>query len=301
MRSVEVHDNQGKVICKIEAPFTWKEFLLSFTPIALKWKDPLVIEEWALAVAQLIASWEAEGHEPVMEHGGRELVYDNGAVCPVCEYDTVFPRIGRRKRELRGYSCFNKDCPMRNVIIPPVLVDRVKQNHAIPRVLIDKATQRIIIPKDLVYGMDEKSVGLAFAPLLIAFEKKPEALISAAVAWKMKEYHRLSEPEAPRVYRDDDGHILEWTDPIDREKIIQQKSERDANHITECVEAGLCTRCEKPISGILKKADTEMSVSRAENMYLLIYTHTGLCMSCIDEFLESVLSEWKKQEHLGQD
>ena len=159
MRSVEVHDNQGKVICKIEAPFTWKEFLLSFTPIALKWKDPLVIEEWALAVAQLIASWEAEGHEPVMQHGGRESVYDTGAVCPVCEYDTVFPRIGRRKRELRGYSCFNKDCPMRNVIVPPVLVDRVKQDHTIPRVLIDKATQRIIIPKDLVYEMDAKPIG----------------------------------------------------------------------------------------------------------------------------------------------
>jgi len=28
------------------------------------------------------------------------------------------------------------------------------------------------------------------------------------------------------IYKDDDGHILEWTNPVDREKIKQQISDR---------------------------------------------------------------------------
>jgi len=92
------------------------------------------------------------------------------------------------------------------------------------------------------------------------------------------------------IYKDDDGHILEWTNPIDRKKIEQQISdrllERRIKHDTECIEAGLCTRCGKPITGILKKADTDMDVSREEYMYLLIYSKIDMCLNCIDKFLE---------------
>jgi len=92
------------------------------------------------------------------------------------------------------------------------------------------------------------------------------------------------------IYKDDDGHILEWTNPVDREKIKQQISdrllERRIKHDTECIEAGLCTKCGKPITGILKKADTDMDVSRKEYMYLLVYAKTGMCINCIDKIRE---------------
>lgn len=125
MRDVNIHNKQGEVICKIEKSFTWKDFLLSFTPISHEWANPPGIEKWTWEAAQQIADWEAKSYEPSMEHG--VLLYDSGALCPACLNYSILPMIWRRHKELMGYSCITKDCPMRNVVIPKILVERIDE------------------------------------------------------------------------------------------------------------------------------------------------------------------------------
>lgn len=123
--SVKVHNKQGKVICKIERPAAWKDILLSFTPVSRGWKEPLEVERWAVEAARQIAHWEAKGYELSIENG--VLLYDPGALCPACLNYSITPLHYRRHLELVGYSCDTEDCPMRNLVIPKILVERVDE------------------------------------------------------------------------------------------------------------------------------------------------------------------------------
>jgi len=132
--NVKVHNKQGKVICKIEEPLTWKgvllDFLLGFSPISRRWKNPAKIEEWAREAARWIVDWNTEGHEPSVERG--TLMYDSGALCPACLNYSILPEVWSRRKELRGYSCTTESCSMRSVIIPKVLVETIKEEEKEP-------------------------------------------------------------------------------------------------------------------------------------------------------------------------
>ena len=143
----------------------------------------------------------------------------------------------------------------------------------------------------------KKPMGLEFAPILTAFKDKPETLASAASAWSIKKRREKSKPTAQSVYRDDDGRILDWANPTDKEKIILQMA--DASIYTkeslQCIDDGLCTNCEKPITGIFKEAKTGKKVNFGTYMYYQIYTHTGLCIECIEEFLRSIMATYQRK------
>ncbi len=141
----------------------------------------------------------------------------------------------------------------------------------------------------------KEPIGLEFAPILTAFKDKPEALTSAAGAWAIKKRRETSKPTPQSIYRDDDGRILEWANPVDKEKIILQMASASLHtkERMQLVETGLCTKCEKPITGILKKANVNMDVNLGAYFYLQIYSKTGLCIGCIEEFLKSIMATYK--------
>lgn len=145
--SVKVHNKQGKVICKIEKPSTWKDVLLSFTPIAREWKCPVKIEEWAWDSAQNIADLRQMRSQfspeslvdtlNEMVRKGKSVPIGGcwvfgeenlgGYLCSACLNHSIFSMFRRRDNEFIGYGCISNSCPMRNVIIPKVLVDRIDE------------------------------------------------------------------------------------------------------------------------------------------------------------------------------
>jgi len=150
--NVKVHNRQGKVICKIEEPFTWQDVLLSFTPISRKWKNPAKIEEWAWDTAKNIADLRQMRSQLSPESlvdtlnemvrngksvpiGGYWLFGEEnlgGYLCSACLNQSIFSMSRRRDNEFIGYACTFKNCPMRNVIIPKVLVETIKEEEKKP-------------------------------------------------------------------------------------------------------------------------------------------------------------------------
>ena len=135
----------------------------------------------------------------------------------------------------------------------------------------------------------KEPMGLEFAPLLQAYKDKPEKLGIAAMSWSILKLKEIS----PTIYHDDNGHILEWGNPIDKQKIMLQMANTAAftEERSERIKNGICAKCQKPISGILKKSNSTMKVKLGAYMYLQIYTHSGLCIECIEEFLRDMMSQ----------
>lgn len=51
--------------------------------------------------------------------------------------------------------------------------------------------------------------------------------------------------------------------------------------------SGVCVRCKKPISGIIKESNKKdsLNVHLADYLFLSIHEYSGLCIDCIGEFL----------------
>jgi hypothetical protein len=148
MKAVNIYDNQGNRICKIEELLNWKNVLLSFTPISREWKDHLVVERWAWETAQQVAYWEAGGNKATMEEG--KLLYDYGALCQACLKYSILPEVKRRNREVIGYSCITGDCLMRGVRIPKILVEKVAEKPLGKNYVYSYSLEDILIGNDFI-------------------------------------------------------------------------------------------------------------------------------------------------------
>lgn len=123
----------------------------------------------------------------------------------------------------------------------------------------------------------------ALARLFAALDRKPkllEQLVKLATDWATAAISKHFFRAAGRSAFDfDSKHIEEYT----------------RKHIMECLETSCCTRCGKPITGILRYAFSgrKGKVSLALYTYYTIGQNTGFCEGCIDEFLESLESVLK--------
>jgi len=157
MRSVEVHNNQGKVICKIEMPPMLKDLLLSFTPISREWKDPLAVERWAWRTAHSILVWVQQDISDRWLIGLSKF----GALCPACWKFSVIP-VGKEKGEKYWFSCFTQGCPMQKVIFPKILVDEAAEGRLqFPETLVDDPTMKLLT---LLYTRVKASINLGIEP-----------------------------------------------------------------------------------------------------------------------------------------
>ena len=145
--SVKVHNKQGKVICEIG--------------INRETDYPLNVEKWAWNTAQHIADEREERSEAIGEQfaekmgnpgwweklkgsvtGGHSISFSlpinmfEDYRCPTCLCATIQPisavgpllAIGFSPgHEIAGYACQNLDCPMHDVVIPKILVDRIDE------------------------------------------------------------------------------------------------------------------------------------------------------------------------------
>jgi len=146
--SVKVHNKQGKVICEITID---KEF-----------KPPWDIEEWAWNTAQHIADErerrcgamvevmdEKAGNPSVVEKLKRRLFPWDRTIatfsasdifedyrCPTCLHAWVEPVAivagllvfgFSPGYKYIGYACINPDCPVHDIIIPLILIDRIDE------------------------------------------------------------------------------------------------------------------------------------------------------------------------------
>jgi len=109
----------------------------------------------------------------------------------------------------------------------------------------------------------------ALARLFLALDRKPELLeklVKLAVDWLML---AIGKPY--------------WT-------AGRSVVDFDRKRFTECLETSCCTRCGKPITGILRYtfSGRKGKVPLALYTYHTICQNTGFCEGCIDEVLESV-------------
>ena len=156
MRSVEVHDNQGKTICKIEPHYTWGDLLLSFTPISHEWKNPLAIERWAWRIAHSILTWVQVDISDRWYTGLSKF----GALCPTCWKFSVIPV--SKKGENYWFSCFTQGCPMQQVVIPKILVDEAAEGRLkFPETSVDDPIMKLLT---LFYTRVKASIDLGIEP-----------------------------------------------------------------------------------------------------------------------------------------
>ena len=184
MRSVEVHNNQGKVICKIEMTPMLKDLLLSFTPVSREWKDPLAVERWAWRTARSILVWVQLDISDRWYIGLSKF----GALCPACWKFSVIPvskslvdarmvYVSEGKGEY-WFSCLTQSCPMQRVIVPKILIFEAKEGRLdFPETSADDPTMKLLIH---AYTYVKASINLGIEPNREEFEQSVENLLKEA-------------------------------------------------------------------------------------------------------------------------
>jgi len=59
---------------------------------------------------------------------------------------------------------------------------------------------------------------------------------------------------------------------------------------------GVCIKCNNKITGVIKQLHKDTNVFPIEYLFLEIYSKTGMCISCICEFLLSSIEKWGENE-----
>jgi hypothetical protein len=156
MKSVEVHNNQGKIICKIETPPTLKDIILSPLPISHEWKNPNAVEVWAWRTAHSILTWVQADISDRWYMGLSRF----GALCPACWKFSIIPVSKQAGRF--WFSCFTQGCPMQQVVIHKNLVDEAADDRLeFSETSIDDPIMKLLI---LFYARVKASIQLGIEP-----------------------------------------------------------------------------------------------------------------------------------------
>jgi hypothetical protein len=156
MKSVEVHNNQGKVICKIEMTPMLKDLLLSFVSVSHEWRNPKAIERWAWRTAHSILVWVQVDISDRWYAGLSRF----GALCPACWKFSVIP-VSKEKGKY-WFSCFTQGCPMQQVVIHKNLVDEAAEGRLkFPETSVDDPIMKLLT---LFYARVKASIDLGIEP-----------------------------------------------------------------------------------------------------------------------------------------
>jgi len=132
--SVTIYSGKtSKKLCKIEAPQKWyyPKGLIYYGKV---WKDPEAITRWAWTQARIIYTQKDILAKQVLQAKGRFLFKLKDIFCypcVICGQKTVVSVRTVRFFFIRGgevgYACSNKDCPMKMVMIPKILIERITE------------------------------------------------------------------------------------------------------------------------------------------------------------------------------
>lgn len=148
---VEVHNEHGEVICKIEQRLAGRAMFGGYRHETVSgWKHPKAIEKWAWETAQNIADLQGERIDStatstwnlLSSYIERDDIESDSPftietsmlldrfLCSACKNRNVGPvyRGWRRSHQkLVGYICKARDCPMSGVIIPNIVIERIDE------------------------------------------------------------------------------------------------------------------------------------------------------------------------------
>lgn len=150
---VKVHNKQGEVICEIDIDREvdcsldaekWAWDTAQHIADEVKKRSEAIGERFAKEIGQQVAKRKNSGlWEKLNRRVGRTPDYFDIPItvfddyqCPTCGCDTIQPmsRVGpvwavgySPEYELGGYSCQNPDCPVHDLVVLKILVDRIDE------------------------------------------------------------------------------------------------------------------------------------------------------------------------------
>jgi hypothetical protein len=113
---------------------------------------------------------------------------------------------------------------------------------------------------------------------LMTDERIKNNFLLDAFRWTIRECRELSNLAPPIS----STHIID-----DILKNLENVTDAQIGCILKYRESGICVRCKKPLSGIIKEFNkkNEGEFYLADYLFISVHQRSGLCTNCIEEFL----------------